>query len=75
MAATIQYLFEGRYGGMLELDDEPVVIGQARDCTIRKKDKLLARRHARIHQAGAPKALVHRDKIKCGSLELEYFEK
>jgi pSer/pThr/pTyr-binding forkhead associated (FHA) protein len=95
MAARIQYLFGRRYGAV-ELGDDPIVIGQARDCSIREKDKLLARRHARIHRENdrywvtdlgsetgtwingeridAPRALVNRDRIKCGSLDLEFFE-
>jgi pSer/pThr/pTyr-binding forkhead associated (FHA) protein len=49
MPATIQY-FDGRDGHVVELGDEPILIGRVAECAIRVTDETVTRRHARVHQ-------------------------
>ena len=96
MTATIQYL-DGKDGRIVELGDEPILVGRNAECVVRVVDDTITRRHARIYRENghywitdlnsdngtyvngsrlnAPQSLRHRDKIQCGRIRFEYFEK
>jgi pSer/pThr/pTyr-binding forkhead associated (FHA) protein len=48
MRATVRYL-DGHDRRVVQLADEPVVVGRVADCTISAKDDTVTRRHACIY--------------------------
>lgn len=74
MSATIRYLDQG-HERVVELGEQPVLVGRISDCAICVKDGTVTRRHARIYlEAGGTWIADLGSDILCGRLELQYLE-